>query len=544
MKSYFTAVLLILSISLFAQNFSLQYGEETKIRGNYSVPKFIGHDATGMYFQMHRVKVKYLTSDHYDEIHSLIKYDMKLEKAYSYEYDDNLKGSETHGLHMIKGNLFLFSFSHNTKEKKFSVYASTINKENGKLNGALKELFVINVETKKSNPSLFVFPTADSSGITIAVSYYAENKIKNDITILDLELNQVSKTIFSSQDQSEINYINEVFQLTNKNVIVTSLIEKNNSKKVLIYKGAALTSYSPAGKANYTAKIELGDNFILSMNSLIIEKNHLITSGFFASIPNPNEPDGFFINKYNIESGELESSSSQLFSTQIKEDSIAIKKQSENSEIMPYRFITRQIFIDPLTNTPLFLTEAFYMYIYSTPETFNNKTSYVTNLTFINAGLQIIETNSKYEISNISSIPKAQRERVQIQGNFGSIGNDGSTAVAIHTRSTLDFFSSYKSFIYKNKLLLLMNDHSANGNVKKQTDKPKEVNDMSVSSTYILTYDLLTKTLTRKALFANTSEIITIAKEAFLLGDEIYLYGTQPHVMGYSNFRLAKVKIK
>ena len=541
-----------ISIYSFCQNYSVQSSEEMKISRRSSAPQIIGSDETGLYFTTFRTKRKYMTTDYYDKIYSIVKFDYKYKQLYDYEYESNLKGSEVYDIQLIKGSLYLFSYLHDRKGEKFSVFSSLINKENGKLSGELKEIGNFLLDSKDSYPLLTIYPGPDSSGIILTLSSSFGKKEKINIKTFDLNLNETNNTTIVSQSERELHFVYQVVPVKKDPVLVAETnyeYVQTGKKKKSVYKDFTLTAYKPSGEKLYSLILDTENRYTLSGRGLINNKE-LIMSGLYSTNRDSKEINGVFINKYDIQQGKLLSSSYQTLSPDILKrvsDKTGgnLKSELETEDAgLSNQFRVKNILINPKTNTPLLIAEFFSVSNYSTSSTFNGKIEYDTYFRFTNAELLLIETNEKYEISRITSLPKKQIERFRLGGFYGSIASSTTGVSTILSGRSLDFYSSFSSFIHKDKLMLIMNDHPANTGVKRQGDNARITDDLSTSSTFVLTYDFSTGLFTRKSLFNNSGQPIPLTKEAMLLGNELFLYATIPHLLGKSDFKIIKITIK
>jgi hypothetical protein len=162
---------------------------------------------------------------------------------------------------------------------------------------------------------------------------------------------------------------------------------------------------------------------------------------------------------------------------------------------------------------------------------------------FTNSDILLIETDDQYKINYISSLPKEQIQIFEVPGYVSPDAGWEEAGTKLSGMS-LDFYSSFSVFPYQDKMILLLNDNPANGAVVKQGANVKELMDLSNCSSYALIYDPKTRLFTRKLLFHNSDQPVPLMKNACMVGNDIFLYAREPHLLRKSDFKIIKVSIK
>lgn len=542
-------VILMIFLQTSAQNFSVQFGEENKIKRSESAPKLIGGDKSGLYFANFKVKQKYLTSDRFDRIFSLIKYDLSFKEVFDYEYDNNLKGTEVQELQLIKGSLYLFSYLHDIRNKRFKYYIAKINKDNGKIVGELKEAGDFELEKKDAYPVLTVMPSYDSLSIVMTVKAFSGKKGNTDLKIFDLNLNETFSISFDPSTGGD-RIIHQAFPIDKNRVVVTESFENLSLPgQQITFANFSLSSYESNGKKIFSTNLESGETGILGCKGFV-DNNQLVLAGLISAGRFSRLIRGVFVNKYNMQTGEAISVSRQDISENIiksNDDKTSVKPDEKGTTQvsgLSGQFLIKNILMNPKTNSPVIIAEIFSYSQYINQYFENNRLKTDTYMTFTTGDILLIQTNEKCEIKTVTTIPKKQIEKLKISGNSSVVQTGSQGASTILSGRTLDFYSSFSSFIIKDKLIIALNDNPGNQAVKKQGDNFKPITDISTSSLFMIAYDLVNGTTTRKSIFSNSGQTIPLIKEAMLIDNQIYVYGTLPHILGKSDFRIVRVTVK
>ena len=504
------------------------------------MPDLIGVDESGIYLTTFKVKTKYMTTDHHDKFYTLYKFNLQYKQLFEYEYETNLKKSEVSNILLIKKNLYLFSFLHDLKEKKYTVFGAMLNKENGKIAGELKELFSFDLAEKDDLTMLFTNPSTDSSRIIITAMHQPAKNIKSALytKIVDLELNSTGMFYSGSEKQKEVMIPTDIIPAKGGINIMIAKKDEISSKYITI------SGYNKEGNKLYNIKVDSTGKYLLNGKATLIDSNILMFTGLYCTSSMKNEINGVLINKYDVLSGTLISSSAQTLPQGV------FKNNGKGNEGIPNTFRLRSVSINPKTNSPVIMAEIFYGNSSTRTDYVTNNNSpvrkieYTTNFTFVNADMMLIETDQNLQISRVITLPKQQTQKWSLPGYYGSLSNEDEGFATMYSGKSLDFYSSYKSFTYKDKIIFILNDHPGNMNVKSSVTAAKPADDLSTSTTFVLTYDFNSGVLTRKALFNNSGQPIPVVKDAVLMGNEIFLYARLPHLLGKSEYEIIKIIIK
>src|SRR5207344_798886 len=107
------------------------------------------------------------------------------------------------------------------------------------------------------------------------------------------------------------------------------------------------------------------------------------------------------------------------------------------------------------------------------------------------------------------------------------------------------FYSSYKSFINNNNLVLIMNDHTSNNVNPEYGDRVKTVSNFRKrSNAYGVSVDLSTGKMTRKTIASNNDETVLMPRHAFVVKNEIFVPSWRQHLLAKTELKFAKISVK
>jgi hypothetical protein len=109
----------------------------------------------------------------------------------------------------------------------------------------------------------------------------------------------------------------------------------------------------------------------------------------------------------------------------------------------------------------------------------------------------------------------------------------------------MPFYSSYKSLISNNNLVLIMNDHTSNNVNPEYGDRVKTVSNFRKrSNTYGITVDLSTGKMTRKIISSNNEETILMPRHGYVVNNELFVPSWRQHLMAKTELKFAKITVR
>ena len=228
-------------------------------------------------------------------------------------------------------------------------------------------------------------------------------------------------------------------------------------------------------------------------------------------------------------------------------------KDDDEEEDFPNSFIIKSVDINPADNSIIITSEvskySYYSYVNSTynpsTRTWTRTTTFVHR--FTNQDILVINADKNGNIRWLNALPKSQLEEVRSTsnsyGSWMSLEYDRSGYFA--AGGGMPYYSSYKSLIHNNSLVLLMNDHTSNNVNPEYGDKVKTVSNFRRrSNIYGVSIDLVSGKMTRKIIASNNEETILMPRHAFVIKNEVVVPSWRQHLMAKTELKFAKILVK
>ncbi len=295
----------------------------------------------------------------------------------------------------------------------------------------------------------------------------------------------------------------------------------------------------------------------------------MLLAGFYSNDAKKEDLNGFYINKIDPATGLMALSSvkeintsmlSKSFIDETDDDDLSKQekkeakkaKDEEEEDEFPNSFVIKSVDINPADNSIIITSEVsqYSSYTYTT-SSYNNTTKSWTYRTttvhkFTNHDILIINADKDGKIKWLNALPKSQQESISNSSNNSggfSISYDYSGYFA--NGGALPYYSSYKTLLQGNSLVVLMNDHNSNNVNAEYGDKVKTVyNFRKKSSVYAVAIDLTTGKMTRKNIASNNDETIMMPRHAYVVGNEFFVPSWRQHLMAKTEMKFARITVK
>jgi hypothetical protein len=295
----------------------------------------------------------------------------------------------------------------------------------------------------------------------------------------------------------------------------------------------------------------------------------MMLAGFYCNDAKKEDLNGFYINKVDPVKGEMtlssfkEINSSMLGKSYIDEtDDDDMSKQEkkeakkakddDDEDEFPNSFIIRSVDTNPSDNSIIITSEVskYSTYTYTT-SSYNSSTRSWTYRTttvhkFINQDILIINADKNGQIKWLNALPKTQQEQISSSSNSYtgfSVSYDYTGYFA--NGGALPYYSSYKTLLMGNSLIILVNDHNSNNVNANYGDKVKAVyNFRKRSSVYGISIDLATGKMSRKNIASNNDETIMMPRHAYVVGNEFFVPSWRQHTMAKTEMKFARITVK
>jgi hypothetical protein len=579
MKKLLLILLPLFSITVcFAQGYKVSWGEDIKLKKGTADLDIVAADNTGLYFTETRIRMKsyFLIGASYGEAIKLYKVDKNFAETFDKDYKKELRGLDFNSFQQLGDELYMFATDYIKKEKLFKIYGARIDKNSGDLAGDFTEIGSYELESKRDDYEMKMTPINKGSSFLMVSNISNKDRVSLGISVLNKSFKRTESTIIDLSFNPGEYALQDVKLSGNKIVLLGKQYEETQigkkKRKRWVFKNYTMSVYTMDGLKTKDVTMETADRFVINGRLIEQPEGGLLLAGFYSNTSKKSDLSGFFINKLDVDKGELTLSSYKEINAgmlgkgfidegddddETKEDKKQAKKakDDDDEDELPNEFIIRSVDINPADNSIVITSEVSQYSSYSyTTSNYNASTRSWTYTTyyvhrFTNQDILIINADKNGNIKWLNAIPKSQREEVRTSGNTSNswggswYGSDASSYFA--GAGGMPFYSSYTSLLNNNNLVILMNDHTSNNVNAQYGDRVKTVfNFRKRSNAYGVSIDLATGKMTRKFIATNNDETILMPRHAFVVNNELYMPSWRIRTMAKTKLKFAKITVK
>ena len=555
-------------------SYKITWGEEMKLKKGTADLDIIAADNTGLYFSEQRSGKTLFSIGAPPSSYKLYKMDKNFGEVFDKEYKKELKGLAFQSFQALGNDLYMFVTDYEKKGKLFKVYGARINKNSGDLEGDFDELGSYELESKRDNYDMKVSPIRNGNNFLMASNISAKDKVSLGVSLLDKNLKKVESTVINLSFDPGIYQLADVqYTKSNKIIVLGKEFEETQigkkKRKRLIFKQYVMSVYDADGKELSDVKLDADDRFIITGKLIEQSNGELLLAGFYSNGAKKEDLSGFFINKVDPENGKLLLSSYKDINSGMlgktyedaaddDEEAKTSKKQAKKAkdddeeEEFPNSFIIKSVDINPVDNSIIITSEvskySFYTYTSSNYNASTRSWTYTTTYVhrFTNQDILVINADQNGTIKWLNALPKSQLEEVRSTSNsYGGFGFSYDRAGYFAVSGGMPFYSSYKSLINNNNLVLIMNDHTSNNVNPEYGDRVKTVSNFRKrSNAYGISIDLATGKISRKIIASNNEETILMPRHAYVVNNEVFVPSWRQHMMAKTELKFAKIVVK
>lgn len=566
---------IFLQLFVVAQTYKITWGEEIKLKKGTADLDIIAADNTGLYFTEQRRARTMFTIGAPPSSYKLYKMDKNFGEVFDKEYKKELKGLDFQGFQTLGNDLYLFTTDYEKKTRLFKVYGAKVDKNSGELMGDFGELGSYELESKRDDYDMKVSPIHNGNSFLMVSNISAKDRVSIGVCLLDKSLRKKENTVISLSFEPNLYQLQDVqYTKNNKIILLGKEFEEaqigKKKRKRLVFKQYVLSIYNTNGEKLSDVKLDTDDRYVISGRLIEQSSGELLLAGFYSNSAKKEDLNGFFINKVDPERGELLLSSFKEINAgmlgtgyedaaddddEIKESKKQAKKAKEEDEEeeFPNSFIIKSVDINPVDNSVIITSEvsrySFYSYVNSSynasTRTWTRTTTFVHR--FTNQDILVINADQNGSIKWLNALPKSQLEEVRTTSNsYGSgFSYDYDRGGYFAAAGGMPYYSSYKSLIHNNSLILLLNDHTSNNVNPEYGNKVKTVtNFRKRSNIYGVSIDLASGKMTRKIIASNNEETILMPRHAFVVKNELFIPSWRQHLMAKTELKFAKIAVK
>lgn len=554
-------------------SYKITWGEEMKLKKGTADLDIIAADNTGLYFSEQRIN-RSMFSGSGPSVYKLYKMDKNFGEVFDKEYKKELKGLEFQSFQTMGNDLYMFATDYIKKSREFKVYGAKVDKTTGDLVGDFAELGSYELESKKDDYEMKVTPVHNGNAFLMVSNISAKDRVSIGVSLLDKNLKKKESTVINLSFEPSLYQLADVqFTRNNKIILLGREFEETQigkkKKKRLVFKQYVMAIYDADGKKEKDVTLNANNRYIISGRLIEQANGQLLLAGFYSNEPKKEDLNGFYINRVDPDKGELLLSSFKEINSgmlgkpyedladdddEIKENKKQAKKakDDDDEEEFPNSFIIKSVDINPADNSIIISSEvsrySFYTYTSSTynatTRTWTYRTTYVHR--FTNQDILLINADQNGNIRWLNALPKSQLEEVRTTGNsYSGLSFSYDRGGYFAQAGGMPFYSSYKSLIYNNSLVLIMNDHTSNNVNPEYGDKVKTVSNFRKrSNAYGISVDLATGKMTRKVIASNNDETILMPRHAFVVNNELFIPSWRLKALAKTELKFAKITVK
>lgn len=577
MKKYTLLVAIVFAaLSGFSQtSYRITWGEELKLKKGTADLDIVAADNTGLYFTEQKRARSAFSFGGPSAAYKLYKLDKNFGEVFDKEYKKELKGLDFQSFQTLGNDLYIFATDYEKKSRQFKVYGAKIDKNSGDLVGDFNELGSYDLESKKDDYDMKVSPIQNGNAFLMVSNISGKDRVSLGVCLLDKNLKKIENTVVNMTFDPRLYQLQDVQYTKSKKIIALgkeyeeAQIGKKKRKR-LVFKQYVMGIYDNKGDKEKDVVLDSEERFVISGKLIEQVNGEMLLAGFYSNAAKKEDLNGFFINRVDPEKGTLVLSSFKEINAsmlgksyedladdddEIKESKKQSKKakDDDDEEEFPNSFVIKSVDINPKDNSIIITSEvsqySFYSYTTSTYDnatrSWRRTTTYVHR--FVNRDILVINADQGGNIKWLNALPKSQWEEVRATtGNSGGgLSWDYDRSGYFAAAGGMPFYSSYKSLIHNNNLVLIFNDHNSNNINAQYGDKVKTVSNFRKrSSAYGVSIDLSTGKMVRKNIASNNEETILMPRHAFVVNNELIVPSWRQHLMAKTELKFAKIVVK
>ncbi len=568
--------------TLKAQNASISWGDEFKLKKGTTDLEVIYADKTGVFVKESHVALKsyFVVGATYRESATLIKLDKSLTEEFRQDFNKELKGKEYERFFFLKNKLFIMASKYNKRDKTLTLYAAELDKKSGELAGEWVEVTSWNKEEKGDDINFNTTFNPDSSRIVTVSSIEGKEKNNYEIKQFDEKLKQIGKTIaITNEFDPKTFQLEDVIYTKNEKVILVGRMYqfeegKKKKTKFLQFVNYNIRIYNNEGNMIKEITTDISDKWLVSTKVLQVPNSDIVLAAYYSNNKKDREINGMMIQRISPITGEVINTSLKEINTGLikkidetedeeeeddeetkkeKSERKKLKKLQEDEEGFSKFTRFRNILYTPDSGLVI-LSERYREYTYST-------TSYQGGSAAM-GGMRMTTTWYKaYECGNLmmskidksgniswlNIIPKNQQEVIRIGSNssFGAGPNFSYTGPNFFVNSAnMPFYAGFGILPSNDFITIIFNDHKKNEDVMELGQKVKGIGNFRKSDCFGVKLDLLTGKYTRKYLFSNSDMPIAMPRLGTAIGNFLYIVGKDDRTFGKTKIAIAKISVK
>lgn len=564
-------------ITCFAQEPSIKWGEEFKLRKGSTDLEVVLVDQTGAYLQESHQALKgyFVVAATTRESASLVKVDKNLTEVFRNDFNKELKGKEFVQFLPFEDKLFLISSDYSRRDKTLALYGSAVNKTTGELTGEYKEIAIFQKEEKGDDIDFKFTYNADTTRIILVSSIKGKERNEYKVQELDKNLKATAKPVnLTNEFEAKKYQLQDLLYLSNRKIVLVGRMYeyeegKKKKAKFLDFTNYNIRLYDEKGKQQAEINTAVNGKW-LNSTKLVQEKNKdLVLAAFYSNHKKAKTVDGLLVQRIDINNGTVISTSDKEINNSLltadddggddgadadedKEERKAreeLNKMKEEGEGFSKYMQFRNIFYTP-DNGLVILAEQYQHYVtvttsYSGPVGGVGVSSNSTTTTYhyLSGDLLMCKIDAKGNIGWLQIVPKDQRELIRLSGPSTSVGMFSYSYTGFFDSGDRPFYSGFGAMQSGSNIQILFNDNPKNANITQAGQKDKRIIRYAKSDCFRLTVDAVSGKVTRKQFFSNSEVPTAMPRLGSIINNEMYLVGKTDRMMGKTKIAIAKISV-
>lgn len=567
----------------YTQGYKVFWGDETKMKKSTVDMKLVAADKTGAYFLEGQLALKgyYVVAASYKTTYKLKKFDPNFTEVYEKDYKKDMKGLNFNAIQPLKDKLFLFADDYDKKENLFRIYGVELDKTSGDLQGEFIELASFTQDSDKDDVNYIFKPSQDSSKWQLVINVLPHDKSSSTVQVYTFD-NRLKKTnnatIMLYDDPGLFSFEDIVVTKTGEYFLLGKEYENitpEKKRRKLVAKRYVLRKYNSKGKKTEEFALDNGkDKYSIGGKLVILPTGKVIFAGFYSNSNNKKsqELNGMYTATIDETSDKLVINSSleinpQLLSTtndepldaSFEEDEEENKnnsksKKEDGDEGFSSEYVIRGIFPGVDANTVVIVAEA-YHFEYNTYTYFDHgststsapKLRTVTEYTFNNKDIMVINATNDGRLNSMKIIPKNQNEFIRYSSTSPATGVSFSHNVIGYFAGggTYPYYSSLAVTRWKDNLVVFYNDDPRNAGITSPESKGmKPVKNFGKTSLYAASMNLVTGEIQKKQVSVNDEELVAMPRFCYVAGNKIYLPASKLRMMAKTKLQMGVITMQ
>ena len=565
-------------ITCFAQEPSIKWGEEFKLRKGSTDLEVVLVDKTGAYLQESHQALKgyFVVAATTRESASLVKVDKNLTEVFRNDFNKELKGKEFVQFLPFEDKLFLISSDYSRRDKTLALYGSAVNKTTGELTGEYKEIAIFQKEEKGDDIDFKFTYNADTTRIILVSSIKGKERNEYKVQEFDKNLKATAKPVnLTNEFEAKKYQLQDLLYLSNRKIVLVGRMYeyeegKKKKAKFLDFTNYNIRLYDEKGKQQAEINTTVNGKW-LNSTKLVQEKNKdLVLAAFYSNNKKAKTVDGLLVQRIDVNTGKVISTSDKEINNSLltadddgsddgadadedKEERKAreeLNKMKEEGEGFSKYMQFRNIFYTP-DNGLVILAEQYQHYVTVT-HSYSGATggvgissgSTTTTYHYLSGDLMMCKIDAAGEIGWLQIVPKNQRELISMSGPATSMGMFTYSYTGFFDSGDRPFYSGFGAMQSGGNIQILFNDNPKNANITQAGQKDKRIVRYAKSDCFRLTVDAVSGKVTRKQFFSNTEVPTAMPRLGSIINNEMYMVGKTDRMMGKTKIAIAKISVK